>query len=80
MNLLFLVESKGRGRSYMISDFLVIHPSSPYFQLSPAECNQATQRYPKLLEEVDIIYEKFSASAAINIGSDLYMDNELILE
>ncbi|CAF1508602.1 unnamed protein product, partial [Didymodactylos carnosus] len=72
--------SKGRGRSYMISDFLVIHPSSPYFQLSPAEWNQATQRYPKLLEEVDIIYEKFSASAAINIGSDLYMDNELILE
>ncbi|CAF1284210.1 unnamed protein product [Rotaria sp. Silwood1] len=72
--------SKGRGRSYMISDFLVIHPSSPYFRLSPAEWNQATQRYPKLLEEADIIYEKFSASAAINIGSDLYMDNELILE
>ena len=72
--------SKGRGRSYMISDFLVIHPSSPYFRLSSDEWNQATQRCPKLLEEVDIIYEKFSASAAINVGSDLYMDNELILE
>ena len=72
--------SKGRGRSYMISDFLVIHPSSPYFRLSSDKWNQAAQRYPKLLEEVDIIYEKISASAAINVGSGLYMDNELILE
>ncbi|CAF1138491.1 unnamed protein product, partial [Didymodactylos carnosus] len=71
--------SKGRGRSHMLSDFLVLHPSSPFFRLNQEEWNEATKKYPELLQDSDITYEKHSASAAINIGGDLYMDNSLVL-
>ncbi|CAF4476810.1 unnamed protein product, partial [Didymodactylos carnosus] len=72
--------SKGRGRSHMLSDFLVLHPSSPFFGLNQEEWNETTKKYPELLQDSDITYEKHSASAAINIRGDLYMDNSLVLE
>ncbi|CAF4461439.1 unnamed protein product, partial [Didymodactylos carnosus] len=72
--------SKGRGRSHMLSDFSVLHPSSPFFRLNQEEWNEATRKYPELLQDSDITYEKHSASAATNIGGDLYMDNSSVLE
>ncbi|CAF1250957.1 unnamed protein product, partial [Didymodactylos carnosus] len=72
--------SKGRSRSHMLSDFLVLHPSPRFFRLNQEEWNEATKKYPELLQDSDITYEKHSASAAINIGGDLYMDNSLVLE
>ena len=40
--------SKGRGRSNMVSDFLVQHLSGPFFSLSPAEYQKALVQYPQL--------------------------------
>jgi hypothetical protein len=71
--------SKGRGRSNMLSDFLVMHNSGPFFQLSPAEYEKALQKYPELGEEQDIDYRERSATASIHVSSDAYFDNSTIL-
>ncbi|RNA11763.1 hypothetical protein BpHYR1_051947, partial [Brachionus plicatilis] len=33
--------NKGKGRSYMVSDFMVLHPSSPFFFLDENEWEAA---------------------------------------
>ncbi|CAF1532325.1 unnamed protein product, partial [Rotaria sp. Silwood1] len=71
--------SKGRGRSNMLSDFLVMHPSGPFFQLSPTEYDKALKKYPELDEEQEIDYVERSASASVHISSDAYFDNSTIL-
>jgi hypothetical protein len=71
--------SKGRGRSNMLSEFLVMHQSGPFFQLSPAEYKRALEKYPELDEEQDIDYIERSASASMHVGSDAYFDNSTIL-
>jgi hypothetical protein len=72
--------SKGRGRSYMVSDFLVQHPSGPFFSLNEAEWKDAIKKYPNLDQLNDIEYVKRSVTASINIGTDYYFDNNTILE
>lgn len=71
--------SKGRGRSYMVSDFLVAHPSGPFFSLSESEFRRASKRYPALSVDNDLNYVERSATAGINVGYDAYFDNETIL-
>ena len=71
--------SKGRGRSNMLSDFLVMHQSGPFFQLSSVEYDKALEKYPELGEEQDIDYIERSASASIHLSSDTYFDNSVIL-
>ncbi|CAF1225955.1 unnamed protein product [Didymodactylos carnosus] len=56
--------SKGRERSHMISDFLVQHPSGHYKSLS---------------DDGDVNYLRQPATASINIGTDVYFDNDTIL-
>ena len=72
--------NKGRGRSHMMSDFLVSHPSGPFFSLSSAEFEEAKKKYPNLLHNVDSKYIDYSPTAGINIGEDAYFDNETVLE
>ena len=71
--------SKGRGRSLMVSDFMVSHPSGPFFSLNDKEWNKAINKYPSLLDTDDINYINHTATATINIGTDLYFDNDTIL-
>ncbi|CAF3183466.1 unnamed protein product, partial [Rotaria sp. Silwood2] len=72
--------SKGRGRSHMISDYLVQHPSGPFFSLSEKEYEQATRAYPNLLSDSDDLnFNRFSATAGINVGEQGYFDNVTIL-
>ena len=63
----------------MISYFLVCHPSSPFFSLTESEFNEALRVYPNLLVDNGIHYDKYSATVSINLGYDLYFDNETIL-
>ena len=71
--------SKGRGKSIMLSDFMVMHQSRPFFQLSPAEYDKALEKYPELDEEQDIDYIERSAGASLHVGSDAYFDNSTTL-
>ncbi|CAF1174677.1 unnamed protein product [Didymodactylos carnosus] len=48
--------SKGRGRSHMVSDFLVQHPSGPFFQLSEDEWKLAVAKYKSLSADNDVNY------------------------
>ena len=42
--------SKGRGKSLMVSDFLVSHPSGPFFYLNEAEWSECIEVYPEIQE------------------------------
>ncbi|CAF3692205.1 unnamed protein product [Rotaria socialis] len=71
--------SKGRGRSLMLSDFLVSHPENPFFELSQSEWAAATAKYSELLEENNIEYIDRSASASIQVDNGAYFDNDAVL-
>lgn len=71
--------SKGRGRSLMISDFMVCHPSGPFFNLNNDEWQRAIAKYPELLQNNYINYVEHTATAAINVGGDTYFDNDTVL-
>ena len=64
----------------MASDFLVMHSSGPFFSLNSEEFKEASDKYPDLNNHSDIIYEKRTASATMNIGGNCYFDNETILK
>ncbi|CAF1323963.1 unnamed protein product [Rotaria sordida] len=63
----------------MLPDFLVMHPSGPFFQLIPVGYDKALEKYPELDEEQDIDYIESSASASMHVSSDAYFDNLTIL-
>jgi len=71
--------NKGKGRSIMCSDFLIMHPSGPFFSLTDKEYAQALKKYPELNNDSGTAYEKNSASASINVGGENYFDNQNIL-
>ncbi|CAF1128623.1 unnamed protein product, partial [Brachionus calyciflorus] len=71
--------NKGRGRSLMISDFLVSHPSSPFFFLAEEQWNRATKKYPSLLETDGIHYDKNTCTGSIKPGQDSYFESDTIL-
>ena len=71
--------SKGQGRSHMVSDFIVQHPSGPFFSLSDAEYSRACKKYPTLMSLNDLAYVGNSATAGINVGQEGYFDNSTIL-
>ncbi|CAF1017857.1 unnamed protein product [Didymodactylos carnosus] len=70
---------KGRGKTLMISDFMVAHDSGPFFRLSDQEYADAVKKFPDLEDDEGLRYEKNSATASIAIGTDTYFDNDTIL-
>ncbi|CAF4797658.1 unnamed protein product [Rotaria sp. Silwood1] len=72
--------SKGKGRSNMVSDFMVQHPSGPFFSLSKSEYEKALVKYPQLANDTGITYVERTATGSINVGQDSYFDNATILE
>ncbi|CAF1671912.1 unnamed protein product, partial [Adineta ricciae] len=72
--------NKGRGRSNMVSDFIVMHPSGPFFRLNAAEFAEAVKHYPQLRTKCDIDYVEGSATASIHVGHDAYFDNATVLQ
>jgi hypothetical protein len=63
----------------MMSDFIVQHPSGPFFQLDEKEWANAIAMYPDLLNDSDVRFEDYSATASAHLGSDSYFDNNTIL-
>ena len=64
----------------MVSDFLVQHPTGPYFNLNDDELCDAVKKYPNLLKDSRIEYVQRSSTASINVGVDGYFDHETILQ
>ena len=64
----------------MVSNFLVCHPSGPFFRLNEKEFDRAVQQYPHLSSMADVQYLPRSATAGMNVGSDNYFDNETVLD
>ena len=62
-----------------MSDFLVQHLSGPFFQLNEKEWMNAVNKYPELLDDTDLRYEKYSATITAHLGVDPYFDNDMIL-
>lgn len=72
--------NKGRGRSLMISSFIVQHNESKVFALNESEWSNAIKVYPDLEVEDDFInYFPRSANAWIEPKKDNYFDNSIIL-
>lgn len=72
--------NKGRGRSVMLSFFIVQHDEVDLLTLNADEWNNAVRAYPELLVEDEIInYLPRSANAWIEPKKDNYFDNEVIL-
>jgi len=67
------------GRSVMISDFLVQHPTSCFFRLSEGEWGDAIKTFPELLDDNGLRYERNSATVSAFLGTDPYFDNSIIL-
>ena len=63
----------------MISDFVICHPSSPFFHLTDDQWQRAIRKYPSLLQNGGINYINRTATAEISIGADSYFDNETVL-
>jgi hypothetical protein len=71
--------SKGQGRSYMLSEFLLQHPTSPFFSVSLTQnLKKHRTKYPSLLSATDLSFMKNSATAGINVGQDGYFDNNTV--
>ncbi|CAF4218118.1 unnamed protein product, partial [Adineta steineri] len=59
--------SKGRGRSAMVSDYLIMHPSGPFFTLNEKEYKQAIEMFPELAnDDDDVNYVEKTATGYIN--------------
>ncbi|CAF1689277.1 unnamed protein product, partial [Adineta ricciae] len=71
--------NKGRGRSLMVSDFLIARPENPFFQLSQDEWAAAVKKHPELLEDDTIQYIERSASGSIQVGYGGYFDKDAII-
>ena len=62
----------------MVSDFLVEHPSGPFFQLYEKEWMNAVKKLLELLDGTDLHDEKYSTTVAARLGVDLHFDNNVI--
>jgi hypothetical protein len=72
--------NKGRGRSIMVSAFIVMHSSAQVFELNEDEWREACAHHPELLTEDPILaYYPRSANAFIEPKKDTYFDNEIII-
>ena len=70
--------SKGRGKSWMVSDFIVAHPSGPFFSLSDDEFDDACKKYPSLLDPLECTYVERSCTGGMIPGQHGYFDSESV--
>ena len=75
------LDSKGRGRSIMLSYFIICSSTDIIFELNEQEWNDAISKFPLLdKKQTSMNFFPRSASAWIEPGKNNYFDNEDILE
>ena len=75
----FFFFPKGRESSVMISYYLIMHSSDPFFTLDAMEYKQTLEVFPELAFNNDVNYIEKSARGFIDVGYDSYIDNCTIL-
>jgi hypothetical protein len=70
---------KGRGKSLMVSDFLVSHPSGPFFNLNEAEWSECIEVYPEIQEYTVVNYIERTCTGSIQPGKDNYFNSDTVL-
>ena len=63
----------------MVSDFLVSHPTGPFFSLNDAEMNKCLLKYPDILEFHGVNYSTGTCTGSIQPGQDNYFNSETVL-
>ena len=71
--------SKGKGRSHMLSDFLVQHQSGPFLSFCDSEYRRAPKKFPALSNQDDLNYLANSATARIIVEQEAYFDSNTII-
>jgi hypothetical protein len=71
--------SKGKGRSIMVSDFIVAHPSGPFFNLSDAKWQKCILKYPNIVDLHGVHYDAKTCTVRIQPGAENYLCSETIL-
>ncbi|CAF1391906.1 unnamed protein product [Adineta ricciae] len=71
--------NRDRGRSLMVSDFLIAHPENSFFQLSQDEWTAAVKKYPELIDDDGIQYIERSVSGSIQVDYGGYFDNDAVI-
>jgi hypothetical protein len=71
--------SKGRGKSLMVSDFLVAHTSGPFFSLNETEWSKCVAKYPSILEFRGVNYIERTCTGSMQPGQDNYFSSETVL-
>lgn len=73
--------NKGKGRSLMVSAFIVQHSSCDIFKLDQTEWSDALRNYPELNDPDEFLnYFLMSPNAWIEPKKDNYFDNDVILK
>jgi hypothetical protein len=63
----------------MVSDFLVSHPSGPFFILNDAERQRCILKYPNIVDFHGVHYEDKSCTGSIQPEAENYFCSETIL-
>ncbi len=71
--------STGRGKSLMVSDFLVSHPSGPFFNLNEFEWSECIEVYPEIKEYTGVNYIERTCTGSITPGQDNYFNSDKVL-
>jgi hypothetical protein len=71
--------SKGRGRSLMVSDFLVAHPAGPFFNLSDSEWENCIKKYPSVVNFHGVNYVDKTCTGSVEPGPGNYFSAETVL-
>ena len=63
----------------MVSDFIVAHPSGPFFNLSDAEWQKCFFKYPNIVDLHGVHYDALTCTGRIQPGAENYFCSETIL-
>ena len=71
--------SKGRGKSIMVSDFLIAHTSGPFFSLNESEWKKCVEKYNNIVHFNGVNYIEKTCTGSIQPGLDNYFNSDTIL-
>ncbi len=72
--------SKGKGRSIMLSMFMIQHDENDIFQLDENEWNEAVNEFPTLKEKVERLFILLKFKKAFKSSQDCKVEIEIMVD